>query len=177
MNRTPHILVVGDVMLDRYIHGEVTRISPEAPVPVVKVSRQVDRLGGAANVAANIAALGAKVTLAGVVGSDESGRRVRSMAAEAGIATVLQTDAMMSTTVKTRVIGQNQQMLRMDSEGAPDAMVLKWLAKDVDGLEPDVLGARGSRWRLASIERLGHREHVAAVRVDLLWQREEHVGV
>ena len=137
--RSLHILVVGDVMLDRYIHGDVTRISPEAPVPVVKVSRQVDRLGGAANVAANIAALGAKVTLAGVVGSDEAGRRVRSMAAEAGIATVLQTDAMMPTTVKTRVIGQNQQMLRLDSEGAPDAMVLKWLAKDVEGLEPDVI--------------------------------------
>lgn len=139
MNRTPHILVVGDVMLDRYIHGDVTRISPEAPVPVVKVSRQEDRLGGAANVAANIAALGAKVTLAGVIGADEAGRRIRTMAPEAGIAIVLQTDARMPTTVKTRVIGQNQQMLRMDSEGAPDAMVLKWLAKDVDGLEPDVI--------------------------------------
>src|SRR5690606_40365760 len=81
------ILVIGDVMLDRYWFGEVDRISPEAPVPVVKVARREDRLGGAANVARNIVALGAKASLMGLVGDDEAGRRVAELAREEGIQT------------------------------------------------------------------------------------------
>src|SRR3546814_12280019 len=78
------VLVVGDVMLDRYWFGEVDRISPEAPVPVVRVARREDRLGGAANVARNIVALGAQASLLGLVGGDEAGGRVRDLAREAG---------------------------------------------------------------------------------------------
>src|SRR6187551_3353789 len=77
--RRARILVVGDVMLDRYWFGEVSRISPEAPVPVVKIARQEERPGGAANVARNAAALGARVTLLSVVGRDEAGRRLQSL--------------------------------------------------------------------------------------------------
>src|ERR1019366_6656259 len=77
--RRARVLVVGDVMLDRYWYGEVSRISPEAPVPVVKFKRSEDRLGGAANVARNAAALGARVTLLSVVGQDEPGRRLREL--------------------------------------------------------------------------------------------------
>lgn len=79
------VLVVGDVMLDRYWFGEVERISPEAPVPVVRVARREDRLGGAANVARNVAALGGQVTLVGVLGEDEAGDSIRRLSAEAGI--------------------------------------------------------------------------------------------
>lgn len=79
------VLVVGDVMLDRYWFGEVERISPEAPVPVVRVARREDRLGGAANVARNVAALGGRVTLVGVLGADEAGDSIRRLSAEAGI--------------------------------------------------------------------------------------------
>lgn len=114
----PRVLVVGDVMLDRYWHGDVTRISPEAPVPVVKVTRVEDRLGGAANVAANVVALGGQCRLIGIVGTDADGRIVRKMLREEGIFAAMCESGI--TTVKTRVIGQRQQMLRMDSERAPD---------------------------------------------------------
>jgi rfaE bifunctional protein kinase chain/domain len=113
------ILVVGDVMLDRYWFGDVQRISPEAPVPVVRVTRSDERLGGAANVARNAAALGAKVALVGVVGDDEPGRRIEAMAGEAGIACRLARDAALPTTIKLRVIGRQQQLLRIDFEQAP----------------------------------------------------------
>jgi D-glycero-beta-D-manno-heptose-7-phosphate kinase len=114
------VLVVGDVMLDRYWFGEVERISPEAPVPVVHVARREDRLGGAANVARNAAALGAKVTLAGIVGKDEPGREVHQMLSEASIVPVLvDDDADHPTTLKMRVLGRQQQMVRVDFEGKP----------------------------------------------------------
>ncbi|HWS74348.1 MAG TPA: D-glycero-beta-D-manno-heptose-7-phosphate kinase [Quisquiliibacterium sp.] len=113
------ILVVGDVMLDRYWFGDVQRISPEAPVPVVRVTRSDERLGGAANVARNAAALGAKVALVGVVGDDEPGRRIEAMAGEAGIDCRLAHDAALPTTIKLRVIGRQQQLLRIDFEQAP----------------------------------------------------------
>src|SRR5690606_4135332 len=111
-----NVLVVGDVMLDRYWFGEVDRISPEAPVPVVRVARREDRLGGAANVARNIAALGAGASLLGVVGADEPGVRVSELATEAGIAASLVTDAAVPTTLKMRVLGRQQQLLRVDFE-------------------------------------------------------------
>lgn len=119
------VLVVGDVMLDRYWFGEVERISPEAPVPVVHVGKCEDRLGGAANVARNAAALGAQVTLAGIVGRDEPGREVHAMLKEAGISPALvDDDQAHPTTLKMRVLGRQQQLVRVDFEGRPsDACV------------------------------------------------------
>ncbi|MGP1615727.1 MAG: bifunctional heptose 7-phosphate kinase/heptose 1-phosphate adenyltransferase, partial [Pollutimonas bauzanensis] len=106
------ILVAGDVMLDRYWFGEVGRISPEAPVPVVRVARREDRLGGAANVARNIVALGAQASLLGLVGNDEAGDKVRALVLEAGIHPCLVTDPVAPTTLKMRVLGRQQQLLR-----------------------------------------------------------------
>ena len=119
------ILVVGDVMLDRYWFGEVSRISPEAPVPVVKVERTEERPGGAANVARNCAALGARVTLLSVVGADEAGHALARLLRDSGIECSLHEDAKLSTTVKLRVIGRQQQLLRIDFEHAPDHEVLQ----------------------------------------------------
>lgn len=113
------ILVVGDVMLDRYWFGEVERISPEAPVPVVRVARREDRLGGAANVARNVAALGGHVTLVGVLGEDEAGDSVRRLSTEASIQTELIADPSLHTTLKMRVLGRQQQLLRVDFEQHP----------------------------------------------------------
>ncbi|AZY52148.1 D-glycero-beta-D-manno-heptose-7-phosphate kinase [Bordetella avium] len=119
------VLVVGDVMLDRYWFGEVERISPEAPVPVVRVARREDRLGGAANVARNIAALGAQATLIGVVGADEAGGRIAVLASEAGVHTRLVTDPDRHTTLKMRVLGRQQQLLRIDFEEEPGQAILE----------------------------------------------------
>jgi len=114
------VLVVGDAMLDRYWHGAVDRISPEAPVPVVKVTRQEERIGAAANVAYNIVTLGAKASFVGVVGDDEPGHRLEALLHATGITTHLKRDAGLRTTVKLRVIGRHQQLLRMDFENEPD---------------------------------------------------------
>jgi D-glycero-beta-D-manno-heptose-7-phosphate kinase len=113
------VLVVGDIMLDRYWFGEVERISPEAPVPVVHVARRENRLGGAANVARNIAALGGQTTLIGVVGDDEAGVEIENLAVQDNIATCLVTDPVLHTTLKMRVLGRQQQMLRIDFEEHP----------------------------------------------------------
>lgn len=118
------VLVVGDVMLDRYWYGEVERISPEAPVPVVKIEKIEERPGGAANVALNAAALGAKVALLSVVGTDEAGATLERLIAAQGISTSLHRDAKLATTVKLRVIGRKQQLLRADFETAPSHEVL-----------------------------------------------------
>src|SRR5690606_11935552 len=111
-----HILVIGDVMLDRYWHGGTTRISPEAPVPVVKVGQVEDRPGGAANVALNIAALGAGASLIGVVGEDEAGMVLQSRLKAAGIRTDFQISTLRPTITKLRVVSRHQQLLRMDFE-------------------------------------------------------------
>ncbi len=118
------ILVVGDVMLDRYWFGEVDRISPEAPVPVVRVGQAEERLGGAANVARNITALGAQAGLLSVVGDDESGRTVASLVASSRIQSHLHVDASLSTTVKLRIVARRQQLVRVDFESTPEAEVL-----------------------------------------------------
>lgn len=135
------VLVVGDVMLDRYWFGEVNRISPEAPVPVVKVERTEERLGGAANVARNARALGASVTLLSVVGQDEPGQRLAGMLTEAGIDARLQVDASIATTVKLRVIGRQQQLLRIDFETTPaeDALQAKLDAFEAAVASTDVV--------------------------------------
>ena len=113
------VLVVGDIMLDRYWFGHVDRISPEAPVPVVRVARKEDRLGGAANVARNAAALGAQVSLLGVVGADEPGSEVLRLIAQEGIDSEVLTDQSAPTTLKMRVLGHQQQLLRIDFEEPP----------------------------------------------------------
>ncbi len=118
------VLVVGDVMLDRYWHGAVERISPEAPVPVVRVTREEERLGGAANVALNVKTLGARVTLLTVVGNDEAAKRLRAMLEQQGIEARLGEDDGLRTIVKLRVIGRSQQLLRIDFENEPDHEVL-----------------------------------------------------
>ena len=118
------VLVVGDVMLDRYWFGNVARISPEAPVPVVHVTRSEERPGGAANVARNAAALGAKVTLLSVVGRDEAGARLAALLKGEKVSARLHRDAAVHTTVKLRVIGRQQQLLRVDFESAPGHEVL-----------------------------------------------------
>ena len=122
---TVRLLIVGDVMLDRYWFGEVSRISPEAPVPVVKVERSEERPGGAANVARNAAALGARVTLLALVGNDEPGESLRRLMKEGGIDASLHVDDAVSTTVKLRVIGRQQQLLRIDFETQPSHEVLR----------------------------------------------------
>ena len=118
------VLVVGDAMLDRYWHGAVERISPEAPVPVVKIAREEERIGAAANVAYNVATLGAQASFLGVVGDDEPGHKLESLLRATGIAAHLKRDPGLKTTVKLRVIGRQQQLLRMDFENEPDHEVL-----------------------------------------------------
>ncbi len=118
------VLVVGDAMLDRYWHGAVERISPEAPVPVVKVAREEERIGAAANVAYNVSTLGAQASFLGVVGDDEPGHRLEALLRQTGIRTHLKRDPGLRTTVKLRVIGRQQQLLRMDFENEPDHEVL-----------------------------------------------------
>jgi rfaE bifunctional protein kinase chain/domain len=119
------LLVVGDVMLDRYWFGEVSRISPEAPVPVVKVQRMDERLGGAANVARNAASLGAVSALLSVVGDDEAGRTLDRLLEEGQIDANLHVDREIDTTVKLRVIGRQQQLLRIDFETTPSHEILQ----------------------------------------------------
>ncbi len=111
------ILVIGDVMIDSYLRGKVNRVSPEAPVPIVSLDIEEDRLGGAANVAVNLIAMGARPIICSVVGNDKQGEILKSLLVEAGISDEgLVYSADRKTTVKTRVIGNNQQLLRIDSE-------------------------------------------------------------
>ena len=139
------VLVVGDVMTDAYINGQVTRMSPEAPVPVVDLQTQEQRIGGAGNVALNLIALGAKAILASVIGQDTPGQELQQMLSKAGI----QTDALIvsserKTTIKTRVISNGKQLLRIDSEDQHDLSntemqvlqkaILQLLNQGIDGL-------------------------------------------
>ena len=118
------ILVVGDVMLDRYWYGSVERISPEAPVPIVQVDKEEDRIGAAANVAYNIVSLGAKASLLSVIGDDSVGRELQQLIVNSGIEAFLHFDQEMKTTVKLRVIGRHQQLIRIDFESPPQKEVL-----------------------------------------------------
>jgi len=138
MNELPsfdnaRVLVVGDVMLDRYWFGDVERISPEAPVPVLKVKAGdiEDRPGGAANVARNIAALGAQCTLLSVIGNDEPGDKLAQLLKEqGGVEALLQRDDTITTTIKLRAIARQQQLLRIDFETPPSHEVLNAKLKD-----------------------------------------------
>lgn len=118
------MLVVGDVMLDRYWFGDVSRISPEAPVPVVLVEKEDQRLGGAANVAWNCKQLGARTRLLSVVGRDEPGDKLAQLLKEEGVDASLHRDGQLATTQKLRVIGRKQQLLRIDFEKPPSTEVL-----------------------------------------------------
>ncbi len=131
------VLVVGDAMLDRYWFGDVERISPEAPVPVVHVRSAEERLGGAANVARNIVSLGARARLLTVVGDDEAGRSIGRLLAASRIQGHLHTDPRLATTVKVRVIGRQQQIVRVDFETAPEAEVLAAHLDEYERLLPD----------------------------------------
>lgn len=128
------VLVVGDVMLDRYWFGEVNRISPEAPVPVVHVQRSEERPGGAANVARNAASLGAQSTLLSVVGDDEPARALERLLAEDKVVCSLHKDPHLPTTIKLRVLGKQQQLLRIDFETAPGKEILRAALADFEKL-------------------------------------------
>ena len=123
------VLVVGDVMLDRYWFGDVNRISPEAPVPVAKITTHDQRAGGAANVARNIAALGGQAAILSVTGADEAADSLQKLMEEWGIQTVFKRDTSIATTVKLRVVARNQQLIRLDFEDTPNHEVLA-LVKD-----------------------------------------------
>jgi D-glycero-beta-D-manno-heptose-7-phosphate kinase len=127
-----NVLVVGDAMLDRYWFGAVERISPEAPVPVVRVTREEERLGGAANVALNVKTLGAQATLLTVVGNDEPARKLRQLLEQQGVTTLLGEDPKLYTIVKLRVIGRAQQLIRIDFENQPDHEVLHSMLDDYE---------------------------------------------
>ncbi len=135
------LLVVGDSMLDRYWFGDTNRISPEAPVPVVKIVKNEDRLGGAANVALNIAELGARASLMSVIGNDDAGKSLQAMLEKADIEDLSGVDASVRTTVKLRVLARRQQLVRIDFEDHPATEVLATLmetfeakVKDFDAL-------------------------------------------
>ncbi|MDQ7990404.1 MAG: D-glycero-beta-D-manno-heptose-7-phosphate kinase [Candidatus Dactylopiibacterium sp.] len=155
--RAARVLVVGDVMLDRYWFGEVSRISPEAPVPVVHVQRSEERPGGAANVARNAAALGAQSALLSVVGDDEPAQALSRLLDADGVRQCLHRDANLSTTIKLRVLGRQQQLLRIDFENAPAHEVLARALQEYESLIADydviVLSDYG-KGGLAHIERM-----------------------
>ncbi|MFN4012284.1 MAG: bifunctional heptose 7-phosphate kinase/heptose 1-phosphate adenyltransferase [Aquificaceae bacterium] len=134
------ILVVGDIILDRYIFGKVERISPEAPVPVVEVQREEFRLGGAGNVAHNLSSLGVKTYLLGVLGQDYGRHIIRGLLKEAGIEDLTVEDPQRPTTEKARIVAMSQQLLRVDSEsrriveGKVLDRLMERLELDVDGI-------------------------------------------
>jgi rfaE bifunctional protein kinase chain/domain len=134
---TARVLVVGDVMLDRYWFGDVNRISPEAPVPVVHVQRVEERLGGAANVASNVAALGCVASLLCVVGQDEPGERIVSLLASSQVRAHLERDPDLPTTIKLRILSRQQQLLRIDFESSPAHEVLAAGLSRFDRLLPE----------------------------------------
>ncbi len=125
------VLIVGDVMLDRYWFGDVHRISPEAPVPVLKVSHIEERPGGAANVARNVAALGGYATLLSVVGDDEAGVCLKNLLSQhENLTALLHRDNSISTIIKLRAVARNQQLLRIDFEAPPSHEVLNVALED-----------------------------------------------
>jgi len=131
------VLVVGDVMLDRYWYGAVDRISPEAPVPVVRITREENRLGGCANVAFNAVNVGAQASLLSVVGDDEASHLLQDLIAKSGITPYFGRDAQLKTTVKLRIIGRQQQLLRVDFENTPQNEVLSSQTQQFMQLLPD----------------------------------------
>ncbi len=136
LNRS-RVLVVGDVMLDRYWFGDTHRISPEAPVPVAKIERMEQRAGGAANVARNIASLGGQAALLSVTGDDEAAASLAQLMAEVGVESHLMKDAAIATTIKLRVVARQQQLIRLDFEDSPSHEVLRATLQQYRQLLPD----------------------------------------
>lgn len=158
------VLVVGDVMLDRYWYGAVDRISPEAPVPVVRITREEERNGGAANVAYNVVTLGAQASLLTVVGDDEASHKLEALVAKTGIHTFFGRDPELKTTVKLRVIGRQQQLLRLDFESTPKTEVLASQTSTFAELLPShqsVLFSDYGKGGLAHISDMIARAHAA----------------
>ncbi|WP_165090491.1 D-glycero-beta-D-manno-heptose-7-phosphate kinase [Neisseria yangbaofengii] len=131
------VLVVGDVMLDRYWFGDVSRISPEAPVPVAKINQIDQRAGGAANVARNIASLGGKAGLLSVTGHDEAADSLEQLMQQDGVESYLMRDEQIATTVKLRVVARNQQLIRLDFEELPHHEVLEQVKERYREVLPD----------------------------------------
>lgn len=163
--KNARVLVVGDVMLDRYWFGNVDRISPEAPVPVVHVQRTEERPGGAANVARNVAALGGQVTLLSVVGDDDAARSLAALLEKEHVKTQFHKDASLPTTVKLRVIGRQQQLVRIDFETPPSHEVLAGKLDEfeqlVDQVDVVILSdyGKGGLTHVARMIELAKRHH------------------
>src|SRR3569833_1699996 len=152
-----HVQVVRNAMLDRYLFGDVERISPEAPVPVVRVTREEARLGGAANVALNVKAVGAHATLITVVGKDEPAVKLQHMLQEKGVDSILGTDPKLYTFVNLLVIGRAQQLVRVDFENQPDHEILGDMLTDYARVLPQhdvVLFSDYGKGGLAHIPRM-----------------------
>lgn len=131
------VLIVGDVMLDRYWFGDVSRISPEAPVPVAKINQIEHRAGGAANVARNVASLGGQAALLSVTGNDEAAATLDKLMWQDGVAAYFLKDDGITTTLKLRVIARNQQLIRLDFEEKPHYEVLDLVKTQYRQLLPD----------------------------------------
>ncbi|MBF0804619.1 MULTISPECIES: D-glycero-beta-D-manno-heptose-7-phosphate kinase [unclassified Neisseria] len=131
------VLVVGDVMLDRYWFGDVSRISPEAPVPVAKIGKTDQRAGGAANVARNVASLGGQAALLSVTGNDEAAGVLEGLMRQDGVAAHLVRDSEIATTVKLRVVARNQQLIRLDFEETPHREILDSVKDQYRALLPE----------------------------------------
>jgi rfaE bifunctional protein kinase chain/domain len=162
------VLVMGDVMLDRYWFGDASRISPEAPVPVVLVEREEARPGGAANVARNCAALGARTQLLSVIGRDEAGDKLARLVRQSGVEANLLRDASIPTTVKLRVVGRQQQLLRIDFETTPSREVLASKLADFEAALPKcnaVILSDYGKGGLAHIARMIGRARAAGKKV------------
>ncbi|WP_249976403.1 bifunctional D-glycero-beta-D-manno-heptose-7-phosphate kinase/D-glycero-beta-D-manno-heptose 1-phosphate adenylyltransferase HldE [Vreelandella olivaria] len=165
------VLVVGDVMLDRYWHGATSRISPEAPVPVVRVEDADDRPGGAANVALNVASLGAHAALAGVVGEDDNAELLSARLSASNVSTYFQKSPDIPTITKLRVMSRNQQLLRLDFEQRLDAVDTATLLAQVEKALPDcdvVILSDYGKGTLNQVEQLIHmaRAHGKRVLID-----------
>lgn len=157
------VLVVGDAMIDRYWYGAVDRISPEAPVPVVRITREEIRIGGAANVASNVVSLGAQATLLTVVGDDEASHTLEALVAKTGITPHFGRDADLQTTVKLRVIGRQQQLIRLDFENSPKVEVLASQTADFLKLLPQHDAVLFSDYGKGGLDHVHHMiEHAQA---------------
>ncbi|WP_276313284.1 D-glycero-beta-D-manno-heptose-7-phosphate kinase [Pararobbsia silviterrae] len=154
---TSRVLVVGDVMLDRYWFGDVNRISPEAPVPVVHVNRTEERLGGAANVARNAAALGVQTSLLCVIGDDEPARKLIELLEHSNVSAHVERDPELATTIKLRIVSRQQQLIRIDFENTPTHEVLLAGLARFDALLPThdvVLLSDYAKGGLTHVERM-----------------------
>jgi len=136
--RAKRVLVVGDTMLDRYWIGDVTRVSPEAPVPIVNIGEVKECAGGAGNVATNIASLGANCELVSFIGDDDAGRRLSELLANAGVDRHFHIDTQVRTTEKLRIVSRNQQLLRADFESRPSAQLLEQSVADYREISQNV---------------------------------------